>query len=101
MKLGAFECHCQPKVRLVDRHWIGAEALIRWRVGDLWISPRRFIAIAEESGLIKDLGRWVLWEAASRNANWRREGLGGPTSEERRGGKEGVCTCRSRWSRDH
>src|SRR3546814_114080 len=78
MKLGAFECHLQPKVRLVDRHWIGAEALIRWRVGDIWISPSRFIAIAEESGLIKDLGRWILWEAASRIAIWRREGLVDP-----------------------
>lgn len=75
LKLGAFECHLQPKVRLEDQRWIGAEALIRWRLGDAWLSPSRFIPIAEESGLIKDLGRWVLWEAASRVAAWRREGL--------------------------
>lgn len=75
LKLGAFECHLQPKVRLEDQRWIGAEALIRWRLGDTWVSPSRFIAIAEESGLIKDLGRWILWEAASRVAIWRREGL--------------------------
>lgn len=75
LKLGAFECHLQPKVRLEDGHWVGAEALIRWRIGDSWISPARFIPIAEESGLIKDIGRWVLWEAASRVAAWRSAGL--------------------------
>ncbi|NGY06698.1 putative bifunctional diguanylate cyclase/phosphodiesterase [Solimonas terrae] len=75
LKLGAFECHLQPKVRLENRRWFGAEALVRWRIGDTWIAPSRFIPIAEDSGLIKDLGRWVLWEAASRIAIWRREGL--------------------------
>lgn len=75
LKLGAFECHLQPKVRLEDGHWIGAEALMRWRIGDTWISPARFIPIAEESGLIKDIGRWILWEAVSLVAQWRRDGL--------------------------
>lgn len=75
LKLGAFECHLQPKVRLEDGRWVGAEALMRWRIGDTWISPDRFIPIAEESGLIKDIGRWILWEAASLVAQWRREGL--------------------------
>lgn len=75
LKLGAFECHLQPKVHLADQRWIGAEALMRWRLGDIWVSPSQFIPIAEESGLIKDLGRWILWEAASRVSIWRREGL--------------------------
>lgn len=75
LKLGAFECHLQPKVLLESGRWIGAEALMRWRIGDTWISPARFIPIAEESGLIKDMGRWILWEAASNIARWRQDGL--------------------------
>ncbi|WP_028078976.1 putative bifunctional diguanylate cyclase/phosphodiesterase [Solimonas soli] len=75
MKTGAFECHLQPKVRLEDGRWVGAEALMRWRIGDTWIAPSRFIPIAEQSGLIKDIGRWVLWEAAAHIASWRRDAL--------------------------
>lgn len=75
LKHGSFECHLQPKVALESGRWVGAEALMRWRIGDTWISPGRFIPIAEESGLIKDMGRWILWEAASKVAQWRRDKL--------------------------
>jgi diguanylate cyclase (GGDEF)-like protein len=56
----------QPQVELVSRHPIGAEALLRWttRSGEQ-IMPDRFIPIAEYSGLIVQIGEWVLREACA------------------------------------
>jgi len=51
--------HYQPKVDLSDGRIIGAEALLRWRLpghGD--ISPAQFIPLAEETGLILEIGEW-------------------------------------------
>ena len=54
----------QPKTNLSDGEFIGAEALIRWLPkGKDMISPDRFIPIAEESGLIVPIGKWVLRES--------------------------------------
>jgi len=54
----------QPKTNLSDGEFIGAEALIRWQpLGKDMISPDRFIPIAEESGLIVPIGKWVLRES--------------------------------------
>ena len=51
----------QPQIDLVTRRPVGAEALLRWQTPDgKFISPDRFIPIAEYSGLIIDLGEWVL-----------------------------------------
>jgi len=54
----------QPQIDLVDKKPIGAEAMLRWKTKDgTFVSPDRFIPIAEYSGLIVELGEWVLREA--------------------------------------
>ncbi|MFP5506631.1 MAG: putative bifunctional diguanylate cyclase/phosphodiesterase [Gammaproteobacteria bacterium] len=78
LRLGQIALHYQPQIRTADGHCVGVEALARWHhpvLGD--ISPLRFIAIAEESGLIESLGAWVLEEACRQLAAWRAEGLDG------------------------
>jgi diguanylate cyclase (GGDEF)-like protein/PAS domain S-box-containing protein len=69
--------HYQPVVRLADGAVVGAEALVRWnRRGVGLVKPDSFIAVAEETGLIVQLDRWVLFEACQQLATWRRSGLG-------------------------
>jgi EAL domain-containing protein (putative c-di-GMP-specific phosphodiesterase class I) len=62
----------QPIVRLADRKLAGFEALMRWRRGDSILEPDGFISLAEETGLIRELGRHVLKEASSRLGTWQR-----------------------------
>jgi diguanylate cyclase (GGDEF)-like protein len=71
-----FVLHYQPKVNLVSGELTGAEALIRWNdpVSGLTL-PGRFIPILEETGLIHDVGRWVLRKAIEDYQRWRDEGL--------------------------
>lgn len=73
LEANQFELHYQPKVRLSDGKVIGAEALIRWqhpRRGLL--SPAQFLPIAEESGLIVELGTWIMRRACRDAVHWRR-----------------------------
>jgi diguanylate cyclase (GGDEF)-like protein/PAS domain S-box-containing protein len=66
----------QPKIDLVKGHIVGAEALLRWAHPDLgMLSPNRFIAIAEDTGLIIPLGNWVLKEACAQAKKWLKAGL--------------------------
>ena len=68
--------HYQPKLDLVTGKVIGAEALIRWHhPARGMIAPKTFISIAEDSGLIVPLGRWVLREACRQARAWQVSGL--------------------------
>ncbi len=71
-----FVLHYQPKVNLVSGKVTGAEALIRWNdpVSGLTL-PGRFIPILEDTGLIHDVGRWVLRKAIEDYQRWRSDGL--------------------------
>jgi diguanylate cyclase (GGDEF)-like protein len=68
---GGFELHYQPIVSLQDNTITGCEALLRWRHPELgMISPVDFIPVAEETGLINQLGEWVLFTACADAATW-------------------------------
>jgi diguanylate cyclase (GGDEF)-like protein len=68
---GGFEVHYQPLINLQDNEICGCEALLRWRHPERgMISPAEFIPIAEETGLINQLGDWVLNTACAEAAGW-------------------------------
>jgi diguanylate cyclase (GGDEF)-like protein len=68
---GGFEVYYQPCLDLQDNRITGCEALVRWRhPGRGMISPAEFIPIAEETGLINQLGEWVLTTACIEAASW-------------------------------
>ena len=79
IELEQFELYYQPKVDLATNKFVGAEALIRWRKDGTIISPIEFIPIAEESGLIVEIGRWALETACAECAKWQKTGLKGMT----------------------
>jgi diguanylate cyclase (GGDEF)-like protein/PAS domain S-box-containing protein len=73
------QLHYQPKVSLRSGRIVGAEALIRWRHPERgMIAPGVFIAIAEETGLILDIGAWVLEEACRQIRRWMDTGIDAP-----------------------
>jgi diguanylate cyclase (GGDEF)-like protein len=68
---GGFEIHYQPVVDLRDNKVSGCEALLRWRHPRLgMIPPAQFIPVAEDTGLINQLGEWVLTTACAEAARW-------------------------------
>ena len=72
---GEFTLDYQPVLELSSGQVVGVEALLRWnhpRRG--WVPPAEVIPVAEESGLIVPLGRWILEEACRQVARWRRAG---------------------------
>jgi diguanylate cyclase (GGDEF)-like protein/PAS domain S-box-containing protein len=72
----AFALHYQPKMRR-DGSVAGFEALIRWnRPGVGLVTPDHFIPLAEQLGLLLNLGRWVIEQACRQIAAWRDAGLG-------------------------
>ncbi len=68
--------HYQPQFRGDTREIAGVEALVRWKSPEFGlVSPAEFILIAEESGLMRPLGEWVLRKACEQGAAWQRNGL--------------------------
>ncbi|MNK55656.1 Cyclic di-GMP phosphodiesterase Gmr [compost metagenome] len=68
--------HYQPQIDLRSGRIVGVEALIRWNCREMGqLSPAEFIPVAEESGIIVDLGRWVLQSACRQAAVWCKAGL--------------------------
>ena len=72
VEFSQFELHYQPKQNLFTKRITGAEALLRWRhpVRGL-VPPDEFIPVAEESGLINELGAWVVGDVCRQIAEWR------------------------------
>ena len=68
---GGFEIHYQPLVCLKTDQVTGCEALLRWRHAERgMISPAEFIPVLEDTGLINELGEWVLRTACAEAAGW-------------------------------
>lgn len=72
---GELAVHYQPIVTLTDGAIVGAEALVRWTHPERGsVSPADFIPVAEATGLIVDIGGWVLDQVVADQARWRAEG---------------------------
>ncbi|AKJ27361.1 PAS-domain containing protein [Caldimonas brevitalea] len=73
---GEFSLHYQAKVALQSEAITGVEALLRWHNAELGpVSPAQFIPVAEQTGLIVPIGRWVLRTACAQNVAWQQQGM--------------------------
>jgi diguanylate cyclase (GGDEF)-like protein len=73
VELGQMRVYYQPKIASDDLRLVGAEALVRWQHPE-WglVRPDEFISIAEETGMILEIGKWVLDEACQKAVAWRQ-----------------------------
>jgi diguanylate cyclase (GGDEF)-like protein/PAS domain S-box-containing protein len=72
---GRLVLHYQPLVDLASRSIVGVEALVRWQDGTRLVMPGDFIPLAERTGLIGPLSKWVIAEACRQNRAWRDAGI--------------------------
>jgi EAL domain-containing protein (putative c-di-GMP-specific phosphodiesterase class I)/FixJ family two-component response regulator len=73
---GELSLNYQPQVDLKSGNIVGVEALLRWHHPKLgWVSPAKFIPVAEECGLIVPIGKWVLQQACVAAKAWHDQGL--------------------------
>jgi diguanylate cyclase (GGDEF)-like protein/PAS domain S-box-containing protein len=74
-----FVLHYQPKLEIATNRITGLEALIRWRSPELGlVPPNDFVPLLEETGLILEVGKWVLKQAVSDFRRWEAAGLNPP-----------------------
>ena len=74
LERGELELHYQPKLRLSDERVVGLEALLRWQHPELGqVRPDRFIPIAEDTGMIVEIGAWVIDQACAQLARLANE----------------------------
>jgi len=76
IKNGQFTLHYQPKIEAASGRITGAEALIRWQHPELgYVAPSLFIPLAEDLGIISELGDWVLARAIAQCRSWIDQGM--------------------------
>jgi diguanylate cyclase len=74
---GDLQVYYQPQVQITTGKVVGFEALLRWQHATLgWISPAEFVPVAEQSGIIVQIGQWVMHTAAQQAAEWLAQGHG-------------------------
>jgi diguanylate cyclase (GGDEF)-like protein/PAS domain S-box-containing protein len=77
LELNQFVLHYQPRLRAGDLGLAGVECLVRWNhPGQGLLAPDEFIPMAEETGFIIGMGRWIIREACRQHMAWRKRGLG-------------------------
>lgn len=72
------QLHFQPQVATASGQLTGAEALLRWHDGEKFIPPDHFIPVAEDSGLIIQIGEWVVEQTIAQILEWRAMDLAVP-----------------------
>ncbi|MBU1297383.1 MAG: EAL domain-containing protein [Gammaproteobacteria bacterium] len=76
LKNSLLELHYQPQINTVDNSLYGVEVLARWTSDEFGsVTPDRFVALAEEFGLIAELDLWVLRQSCQQLASWRDRGI--------------------------